>query len=279
MFVDNNFINLYDIKILAGRNFDNDIITDISSWEKTENGAFILNAAAVKEFGWNDAQEALGKEIITGLGSRKLKVIGVVEDFHYMGLQNKIEPMILEFFPSQFGTLSLTVNGNDYDRALEFAKNKWDELYPEKPFQYYFLDDDLNKYYEEETKAGKLVILFTILAIFIACLGLYGLSLFSVEKRVKEIGIRKVLGATIMGIVKTTSFDFIKLVFIANIVTWPFVYYFMDQWLHTFEYRIDMPIWTYLGAWLASLTIAQLTISIQAYLAASRNPVLSLRHE
>ncbi|MBU8893060.1 MAG: ABC transporter permease [Bacteroidales bacterium] len=279
MFVDDNFISQFDIKLIGGRNFDKTIITDISSWEQREYGSYILNKSALKSFGWSNPEEAIGHEIVTGLGGRILKVIGVVEDFHFMGLQNKIEPLILEFFPDQFSTLNLTINDGDISASVKTIEKKWNELYPDNPFYYYFLDDDFNKLYNEEEKAGKLILIFTFLGIFIACLGLYGLTLYSAEKRTKEIGIKKVLGASISKIVLNMSSGFMWLVLISNILAWPLVYLFMNKWLMNFSYRIDMPYWIYFIAGLITLLIAQLTISIHAVIAANKNPVEALRYE
>ena len=279
LFIDDNFINQFKIKLLEGRNFDSNIKTDISSWEFQNNGSFILNEQAVKAFGWEDPKQAIGKEIITGLGGRKLKVIGVIEDFHFMGLQNKIEPLILEFFPDQFGTLNISVNGTNTSSSIKVIEEKWNELYPDNPFYYYFLDDDFNKLYSEEEKAGKLVSLFTIFGIFVACLGLYGLTLYSAEQKTKEIGIKKTLGASTTKIVINMSSGFLWLVLFANIIAWPIVYIFMNKWLDNFSYKINMPFWIYVVAALITLIIAQLTISVHAIIAANKNPVEALRYE
>jgi len=279
MYVDDNFIEQFKIKFIDGRNFNKDIITDISSWEYHENGSFILNEAAVKSFGWSNPEEAIGQEIITGYGGRALKVIGVVKDFHFMGLQNKIEPLILEFFPHQFGTLNLTINNSDISASIKSIETKWSELYPDNPFYYYFLDDDFNKLYTEEEKAGKLILVFTFLGIFIACLGLYGLTLYSAEKRTKEIGIKKALGASVSRIVLNMSSGFMWLVLISNIIAWPLVYIYMNKWLMNFSYRIDMPYWIFLISGIITLVIAQLTISLHAVIAANKNPVEALRYE
>lgn len=279
MYVDDNFIKQFDIEIIAGRDFNKSLITDISSWEVRENGSFILNEAAAISFGWKNPEDAIGQEIITGLGSRKLKVIGVVKDFHFMGLQNKIEPLILEFFPNQFGTINLTVNGNDINSSLKFIESKWNELYPENPFDYYFIDDDFERHYIEEVKAGQLVTLFTIFGIFVACLGLYGLTLYSAEQRTKEIGIKKALGASVAKIVMNMSSGFIWLVIISNVIAWPLVYYFMNEWLSNFSYKINMPYWIYFVSGIITIIIAQLTISLHAIIAANKNPVEALRYE
>lgn len=279
LFVDHDFINHFNIKIIAGRNFSNEIQTDISSWNNLKSGSFILNESAVKSFGWTSADEALGKEIVTGLGGRKLKIIGVIKDFHFMGLQNKIEPLIFEYFPNQFRTINISVNPSNKAEALKFIESKWKELFPENPFYYYFLDDDFNKHYNEETKAEKLIFMFTIFAIFIACLGLYGLTLYTVEQKTKEIGIKKVLGATVTKIVLNMSSGFMWLVLISNILAWPLVYIFMDKWLQNFSYRIDMPYWVFIAAGIIALIIAQCTISLHAVIAANRNPVKALKYE
>jgi len=279
MFVDDNFTKQFNIELIEGRNFDKNIITDISSWEIRENGSFILNEVAVKSFGWSSPKDAIGQEIVTGLGSRNIKVIGVVKDFHFMGLQHKIEPLILEFFPYQFSTINLTINEKDIESSLNFIENKWKELYPENPFYYYFLDDDFNKHYVEEVKAEKLILLFTFFGIFIACLGLYGLTLYSAEQRTKEIGIKKALGASVTRIVFNMSSGFMWLVLFSNVIAWPLVYIYMNKWLSNFSYRIDMPYWIFIVAGFITLIIAQLTISLHAIIAANKNPVEALKYE
>ena len=279
MFVDDNFIEQYEIELIEGRNFDNSIITDISSWEIEENGSFILNESAVKSFGWSSPKEAIGQEIVTGLGGRRLKIIGVIKDFHFTGLQNKIEPLILEFFPDRFSTLNLTINNADIQASVKSIEKKWNELFPENPFYYYFLDDDFNKLYNEEEKAGNLILIFTFFGIFIACLGLYGLTLYSAEKRTKEIGIKKALGASVSKIVMNMSSGFLWLVLISNIIAWPLVYFYMQKWLLNFSYRIDIPYWVFFLAGIIALFIAQFTISIHAIFAANKNPVEALRYE
>ncbi len=279
MFVDDNFINQFDIKLIGGRNFDKDIVTDISSWEIRENGSFLLNEAAMKSFGWSSPEEAIGQEIVTGFGGRSLKIIGVVQNFNYMGLQKEVEPLMLEFLPNSFGTINLTINRKDPEASIKFIESKWNELFPENPFDYYFIDDDFNRHYVEEVKAGKLVALFTIFGIIVACLGLYGLTLYSAEQRTKEIGIKKALGASVSNIVMNMSSGFLWLVLFSNLISWPIVYYFMNKWLDGFSYKIDMPYWIYVVAGLITLIIAQLTISIHAIIAANKNPVNALRYE
>jgi len=278
MYIDDNFINQFNIELIEGRNFNKEKISDISSRDIKENGSIILNEAAVKSFGWSSPIDAIGKEIITGLESN-IKVIGVVKDFNFKGLQKKIEPLILEFFPDQLGAINITINGSDIKSSLKFIESKWGELYPENPFYYYFLDDDFNKLYAEEEKAGKLILVFTFLGIFIACLGLYGLTLYSAEKRTKEIGIKKALGASVSRIVLNMSSGFMWLVLISNIIAWPLVYIYMNKWLMNFSYRIDMPYWIFLIAGIITLIIAQLTISLHAVIAANKNPVEALRYE
>ncbi len=279
MHIDDNFIKQFDIELIAGRNFNKNIVSDISSWDNMENGSFILNEASVESFGWSSPEEAIGQEIITGLGGRKLKVVGVVKNFHFMGLQNKIEPLILEFFPDQFRTINLSINAINIKSSLKFIENKWNELYPENPFVYYFIDEDFNRHYIEEVKAGRLVSLFTAFGIFVACLGLYGLTLYAAEQRTKEIGIKKALGASVYTIVMNMSTGFIWLVVLSNVIAWPLVYYFMNKWLSNFSYKIEMPYWIYILSGLITLIIAQLTISLHAVIAANKNPVEALRYE
>lgn len=268
---DYDFIPTYGIKMAAGRNFSREFGTDTSS--------FILNQASVRALGWKDDNSAIGKNFAYG-GTRG-KIIGVMEDFHFESLHQQIAPMILLLpTPSspQYNYISVKLTGNIPD-ALAHLEKKWMQYSPEFPYQFNFVNDDYNNLYQAEQRQGKIFTIFACIAIFIACLGLFGLSAFSITQRVKEIGVRKVLGANTSSIVSLLSKDFLKLVGIAALIAFPVAGYFMYNWLQDFAYRTSLQWWIFLLAGIIAGIIALGTISFQAIKAAWRNPVSSLRSE
>jgi putative ABC transport system permease protein len=272
-FVDYDFISEYGMKIVAGREFKRTISSD-------EGASVILNETAAKAFGWTP-MDAIGKRI-QGMG-REAKhireVIGVVRDFHFQGLQKSIEPMVMMVFTRLFSTLTLTVRTDQLRETLPFIEQKWNEFHLGEVFSYYFLDEDFNRYYLSEETVGRLFSVFTSLAIFLSCLGLFGLASFTAEQRTKEIGIRRVLGASLSGVVILLTKEFVRLVAVANIIAWPLAYYAMNRWLHNFAYRIDLGLWIFVISALLALFIALFTVSYQSIKAATANPVDSLRYE
>jgi len=271
MYFDDDFIPDYGIEIVAGRAFQKEMKTDFM-------GAFLINEAAVRAFGWSRPEEALGKRLKTGLGDRVNPIIGVTKNFHYRGLQSEVEPMVMEFFP-WFRYITLSIDITDLNETLAFVKSQWETLWPGYPFEHFFLDTDFDSQYRADELIGNVFGIFTFLGLFIACLGLLGLASFTAESRTKEIGIRKVLGAPVGGIVLMLSKQFTKWVLLANCVAWPVAYYFMDRWLKNFAFRIDLGIWTFVLSGIFVLLIAVLTVSYQSIKAAVVNPVDSLRYE
>ena len=268
IFFDQDFISHFNIRIIAGRDFkENDV-----------NGAFIINESAVVAFGWDAPEEALNRQIETGLG-RKGEIVGVVKNFHYKGLQKAVGPLIMDMYPRQFGYINLTVSIDGLKETIASIKNKWHELFPDKPFEYFFLNEEFNHQYLREDQVSRMTTAFTFLGIFIACLGLFGLALFIAEQRTKEIGVRKVLGASVAGIIGLLTKDFTKWVLIANIIAWPIAYYVMNKWLQNFAYRINLEWWTFVLAGLVTLVIALMTVIYHSIKAAVVNPVKSLRYE
>ncbi|MEP6684497.1 MAG: ABC transporter permease [Parafilimonas sp.] len=270
---DYDFIPTYGISMAAGRNFSRDYGTDTSN--------FILNEAAVKAVGWKSAQDAVGKNF--RYGGVNGHIIGVMKDFHFESLHQKIAPLIFVMpatstNQSSYNYLSIKVSGN-MPSALETIKNTWQKYLPEHPYQYTFLDEKFTKLYESEQTQGTIFTVFAFIAIFIACLGLFGLSAFAISQRVKEIGVRKVLGANISTIVALLSKEFLKLVLIAAIIAFPVAWYAMTNWLQSFAYRITIQWWVFLFAAVAALLIALLTVGFQAIKAALANPAKSLRSE
>lgn len=268
---DKDFIPTYGIKIVAGREFYPGNNADTSS--------FLINEAAVKILGFKSNEEAIGKNF--GYGGRNGKLAGVFHDFHFESLHQKIVPLVLlePTQPNSYNGVSVKISGNKIAAALAHVESTWKKFLPETPYQYVFLDERFDQMYKTEEKQKSLITIFACLAIFIACLGLFGLSAFAITQRIKEIGIRKVLGASVPGIVQLLSKDFLKLVMIAAIIAFPVAWFAMNKWLQDFAYRIDIPWWIFIVAGIVAMIVALATISIQAIKAANANPVKNLRTE
>jgi putative ABC transport system permease protein len=268
---DRDFTSTYGVKIVAGRAFSRDFGMDTSS--------FLINEAAAKALGFNQPSDAVGKDF--GYGDRRGKLIGVFGDFHFESMHQKIVPLVLlvPLSANNFGNISIKASGRNMKATLGHIEKTWKKFLPETPYQYTFLDENFGRLYQAEERQKTLFTLFSCLAIFIACLGLFGLSAFTITQRVKEIGIRKVLGASVGGIVRLLSKDFLKLVLIAAVIAFPIAWYGMHRWLEDFAYRIGIPWWIFLFAGLAAALIALCTISFQAVRAAVANPVKNLRSE
>ena len=268
---DHDFVSTYGIKMVSGRDFSKTFSTD--------TGSFMINEAAVKVLGFRSNNEVVGKNF--GYGNRNGKLIGVFGDFHFESLHERIVPMVLLMprSPNQYGAISIKVNGAGISSALNKIEQTWRKFLPETPYQYTFLDENFARLYQAEERQKSLFSIFSCLAIFIACLGLFGLSAFAISQRVKEIGIRKVLGANTGTIVLLLSKDFLKLVAIAAPFAFLVAGIAMNNWLEDFAYRITMPWWMFLAAAMFAAAIALCTVSFQAIKAALVNPVKSLRTE
>ena len=268
---DYEFLSTYGVKIVAGRDFSKDFSTDTS--------AFLVNEAAVQALGLKNNQDALGKDIT--YGSRGGKLIGVINDFHFESMHQKIAPLILMVPRNSnfFGRISVKVAGSNIPFSIAHIEKTWKKFLPDTPFEYTFLDENFERLYKSEQKQGTIFTVFACIAIFIACLGLLGLSAFSITQRIKEIGIRKVLGASVSSIVGLFSKDFLKLVIIAAVIAFPVAWYGMNNWLQDFAYRTNISWWIFLIAGIIAASIALFTISVQAIKAALANPVESLRTE
>ncbi len=265
---DYNFLDTYKLEMAAGRYFSPQFGTDAS------NGV-VINEALARSLGWKDA---IGKRLDIRGELQDGRVIGVVKDFHMRSLHHNIEPLIL-YYAIRHENLSLRIGTDDIPGTISFLQEKWREFEPRHPFEYQFLDQKFDRLYHSETKLLQIFGMFAGLAIFIACLGLLGLAAFTAQQRTKEIGIRKVLGSSVTGIVGLLSKDFVKLVLLANVIAWPVAWYVMHKWLQDFAYRIDIGWWTFALAGVLALVIALLTVSTQAVKAALANPVESLRYE
>ncbi len=267
--IDYDFIPSYDIKMDAGRNFSKQFGTD----KKTA----ILNETASKLLGFKNAAAAIGEKIARN--GDTLTLIGVASDFHQLGLQKNIDPMILVLVPNRSNFYSLKVNEANMQQTIASLNQVWNKYFPKDPFDYFFLDESFGQQYKADVLFGKVFGVFAFLAVLIACFGLLGLSAYNVLQRTKEIGVRKVLGASISNIVMLVSKDFIKLVLIAFVIASPLTWIVMHNWLNDFAYRINISAWIFIVAGLLSLFIALITISFQAIKAAVANPVKSLRTE
>jgi putative ABC transport system permease protein len=268
---DYDYLETYEIKLAAGRDFSRNFETD-------KEEAFILNEAAVKSLGWNSPEDAIGKTWNLG-NRRKGKVIGVTKDYHFHSLHQKISPLVIHLDPDYFVYLSLRFKTGSVSETVSFIEETWKGLVPDEPFSYFFLNEDFDRQYRAEKQVQVIVSLFTIMGMVIACLGLFGLTSFSVEQRKKEIGIRKVLGSATHKILYLLVKDFLILVLIADVVALPVGWLSMNKWLQNYAYRTNMSIWIFLLSGFAALAIALLTVSFQTIKAATANPVDSLRYE
>jgi putative ABC transport system permease protein len=267
-FVDFDYIPLYDIKMVAGRSFDRTYKTD-------SNNAMILNEAAVKILGYHSPEQAIGKRFKQW--GHEGEIIGVIKDFNYHSLQSPIKPLTMRM--EWGGLLSVKVNSTNVQSTIAAIEKEYKTVIPNRPFNYYFMDEFFDRQYRSEERFGRLFLNFAALAIFISCLGLLGLASYSTMQRTREIGIRKVMGASVSNIINLLSKEFLKLVIISFFIAAPIAWYFMHQWLLDFAYRTNISWWVFAAAGTLAVLIALITISFQAFKAALANPVKSLRTE
>lgn len=268
--VDHDFFKTFQIDIVKGRDFSKDITADLG-------GAYIINEAAAKAMGMDDP---VGKSFSSYSGSDKRGIIvGVVRDFNFRSLHYGIEPSVFQVSPRRFEHISIKIRADNIPATLGRIEKTWLKFAPNIPFEYFFMDEDFDKMYKTEMILKNVIQYFTVLSIFIACLGLFGLASFTAERRTKEIGIRKALGASMNSIIFLLIREFIKWVLLANIAAWPAAYLIMNNWLKNFTYKAEMTIWIFIGSTLIALLIAILTVSSQALKAGLTNPVRALRYE
>jgi putative ABC transport system permease protein len=269
--VDYDFIDVYDLELIAGRGFDKSFGTD-------ENEGFLLNESGVTRLGFESAEAAIGKQL--SWQNKQGRVIGVLKDFYFMSVQNAVEPFIMPMQEGRTpGYLSIKVETKDFKNVMNRVESEFMQVMPNRIFEYSFLNEDFDRQYEAEEKFSSVFSFFAVIAILIACLGLYGLAAFTAQQKVKEIGIRKVLGATEFGVVFLLSKDFIKLVMASFIVAAPLSYFLMDSWLTDFAERVNIGASVFLIAAGISIFIALITVSYQSVKAAFTNPVKALRTE
>ena len=266
--VDEDFIPAYQIKLLAGRNFNKDLVLD--------NDAVIINKSALKAFGFATAEQAINEEIGNGVPK---KVIGVVDDFHQQSLKTASRPIIFQHIPWSSSFVTVALRSTDVRESIMTLKKVYQEAFPGNAFEYFFLDDHFQQQYESDERVASLLTWFSLLAIAIACLGLLGLALFMAKNRTKEIGIRKVLGASTGSIVTLLSKDFLEPVALAIVLASPVAWYAMNWWLEDFAYKAEIKWWTFVISGGLALGIALVTVSFQSIKAALMNPVKTLRSE
>jgi putative ABC transport system permease protein len=269
-FVDYNFLKQYGIGIIAGRGFSKNFAGDFKE-------SMVINEAAVKQLGFSNAREAIGKHFWQRGGTGL--IIGVVKDFHFHSLHEEIQPLTMQVTPGFFTFITLSISSENLPQTINKLEKKWSALVPGLPMIYSFMDETFNGQYIAEARFEKLFICFASLAILISCLGLLGLSSFNTTLRTKEIGIRKVLGVSSAGIVQLLTKEFFRLVIIAFFIASPIAWILMNHWLNDFPYRINISLLYFVMAGLIALLIAFATISFQVIKAAMANPVDSLRSE
>ena len=275
--VEYDFFVTLDNEIVKGRSFNKKFGND-------ENATFILNQKAVEEIGWDNP---IGKWFETSTidpetnnwKKRKGTIVGVAEDFHFESLHNKIEPVVFFIDHNWINWMSIKISSENIPKTMRYIKSVWDDLEIDGTYDPAFYEEELDALYRAERRFFRIFIIFAILAIVIACLGIYGLASFTAEQRTKEMGIRKAFGANTSKVMALINREFIKLVIIANIIAWPVTWYFMDQWLQNYPYRVNLHVWIFLAGGLLALFIAQLSVSYQSYRAATTNPASSLRYE
>jgi len=270
--IDFDFIDYFGLEIIAGRNISKEFSTD-------KEDAFIINETTVKRLGLASPAEAVGKKLRTGLYGREGTVIGVTRDFHISSLYKNIEPLVMLYWPKFFRVAAVKIKSPDLRHTISSLRETWLKLSDKYPFEFSFLDENINRLYAAEEQTSRIIGTFAGIAIFIACMGLFGMASFAAEQRKKEIGMRKVLGASVHSIVILLSKEFSRWVLLANIIAWPAAYYAMNRWLQNFPYRVHIQLWIFLSAGVIALAIALVTVSSQAIKAALSNPVEILKNE
>lgn len=279
LMIDHDYVPTLGLKMVAGRNFSKDMPTD-------KDHAFIINETAVREFGFGTPEKALGKTLFWDVWNsqqpdslKQGKIIGVVKDFHFKSLYDKVVATVLQIYTPAYWKVAVKFNTANVDRTIKDVQTVWSRFAPDYPIEYIFLDDNFELMYKAEDKLRSLLWIFTAIAIFVACLGLFGLAAYAAERRRKEVGIRKVLGATVHGIVLLLTKDFVKLVLVSLLIASPIAWYFMNQWLQDFAYRITISWWMFVFGGVIALCIALVTVSFQSVKAALANPTRNLRTE
>jgi len=269
---DVDVVKTFGLEMADGRDFSRDFPND------PEN-AFLINEAAARSF---ELENPVGARMEYNYGmeeNKKGHIVGVVKDFHYASLHTEVEPLMIHIYPQFDRYLSIRIQSTNIQNTLDKLSDKWTEAFPTVPFDHFFLDSYYNNMYKTEMNMGKIIAYFTVLAIIIACLGLFGLAAYITEQRTKEIGIRKVLGASVSTIIQTLSREFVILVLIANLLAWIPAWYFLGQWLDGFVFRTGLSWWLFILSAVISLAISLLIVGFQAYRSARMNPVDAIKYE
>lgn len=273
--IDYDFIQTLQVKLLAGRNFTHAFPSDQGNEGKR---AILINETASKLIGFKTPEEALHNHISTYWGA-DYEIIGVVNSFHQLSPKENLEPLYFILQPRALSYFAINFKGEDTQSTIEEIRTSWNHYFPDYPFDYFFLDQYFDKQYEYDQKFSSLMTLFSGLAVFIACLGLFGLTSYAIVQRTKEIGIRKVLGATVLNVISLFTNDFGKLILTANVLAIPLVYFGASQWLENYAYRISLSWWLFAFPLILILLVALVTVSLQTINVALKNPVESLKHE
>jgi putative ABC transport system permease protein len=270
--MDYEFIEAFEMDLIACRAFSEQFFNDPDT-------SLILSESAVKILGFKDPEDIIGQTLSMPQFQWNAIVVGVVNDYNQESLQKKTDPMMFYCSPTNAEFFSMKINTGDLSNTIAGVESKWNEAFPGNPFQYFFLDDYFNRQYENEQKFGDLFMSFSILAIIIGCLGLFGLSAFTTQQRTKEVGIRKVLGSSIPQIFLLLSKEYVWLIVASVAIASPLVYWVMDDWISNFAYQTSIGLAVFLVAGFAVLMVAIITISYQSLKAARTNPIESLRYE
>ncbi|MGB3618104.1 MAG: FtsX-like permease family protein, partial [Catalinimonas sp.] len=264
---DARYVPTLGLELVAGRNFD--------PARASDSTAMLVNEATVRHLGW---AEPLGQEVISG-GGERYRVVGVVKDFHLASLRDQIEPVLMRQDARDFGNVALRLSSGDPAATLDAVRARWEAFDTGQPLAYSFLDEEVERHYAAEQRTGQLFAIFCGLSIFVACLGLFGLAAFTAQQRTKEVGIRKVLGASVPQLIALLSKDFVRLVLVALLIAAPVAWWGATRWLEDFAYRVDVSPLLVVAAGVVTLLIAGLTVGYHALRAATTNPTTSLRSE
>ena len=275
--IDSHYLEFYDIPLLAGRALSE---LDGAGWA---GDVTVVNETTVKRLGFTSNEAALGNNYTIGLsdGIKRFspEIVGVIQDFHFNSLHEEVSPLLFMYWSFLFQEVSIKVSPNNIPETMKEIQAVWEKFYPDHPFNYSFLDEDVDKMYKAEEKSFRVISTFSILAIIIACMGLLGLTFYTTEQRRKEIGVRKIMGATIPNIIQNISAEFLKLVLIANVIAWPVSYLLVNKWLASFPYKVEISVLVFITAAAIAMGIALITISYTVIRSAAGNPIESIRYE
>ncbi|HYI77941.1 MAG TPA: FtsX-like permease family protein, partial [Chryseolinea sp.] len=279
--VDRHYLETYNIKLAAGRwfNENDEKNADLDLPKEERRAVYVVNEAAARKLGFLNADDMIGKNITTGIRDIDAEVVGVLKDFHVSSLHKEIEPVVFAILPDYFYEGGIKLETKNLKETIGQIEKSWKEVFPDSFFEYDFLDEQLANLYERDEKTFTLFKIFAGVSIFIGCLGLYGLISFVANQKRKEVGIRKVMGATVSSILLLFSKEFIRLVIIAFVIASPLTWYLMNKWLQNFAYQVDISWYIFLVGFLAILFVVLATIAYRSVMAAKANPAVTLRSE